>query len=80
MGEARLDAVAASHLAGSAIQASFIALLNRKGLLTNAETVEIFERALLMIEQQQGASPHSQDIFSAARELIEQHLRPAPRP
>lgn len=79
MSDAQINALSASHLAGAAIQASLIAMLHQKGLITNAETVELFERALLMIEQQQGASPHSQDVFAAARELIEQHLRPAPR-
>jgi hypothetical protein len=44
-----------------------------------AERREIYEHALLMLEARQAEVPHSQAVIEAARELIEQHLRPQPK-
>lgn len=71
-----VNAVAASNLVASAVQAALMASLVRKGVLTTSEVTEVYEQALLLLEAQQGAAPTSQDVFDAARELIEQHLRP----
>ena len=70
-----LDSVAASQLATAAILAALVSTLTRKGLLTDAEVKETYEAALLMIEEGQGASPEAELVFSAARDLIEEHLR-----
>lgn len=75
-----IDAVAASELATAAMLAALVERLTVKGLLTDAEVREIYEHALLMIEEGQGTSPEAELIFAAARELIEQHLRPSDRP
>jgi hypothetical protein len=74
-----LDAVAASGLMSAAVLAALVSGLIRKGALTNAEAREIYEQALLMLEAQQAEAPYSQAVFEAARELIEQHLRPQPK-
>jgi len=53
--------------------------LHDKGLLSGEETVEIYETALLLLEQQQAGAdevPGYGEIMGLARELIEQHLRP----
>jgi hypothetical protein len=74
-----LDAVAASGLMSAAVLSALVSGLIRKGALTNADGREIYEQALLMLEAQQAEAPHSQPVFKAARELIEQHLRPQPK-
>jgi hypothetical protein len=71
----KLDAVAASELVTSAVISALISGLVRSGALTMAERREIYEHALLMLEARQAEVPHSQAVFEAARELIEQHLR-----
>lgn len=73
-----IDAVAASELATAAILGALVERLTLKGLLSDTEVREIYDRALLMIEEGQGASPEAELIFAAARELIEQHLRRGP--
>lgn len=75
-----LNAVAASEMTTAATLAALMKKLIALGIMTPADAKEVYEDALLMIEQQQGASHASQDIFAAARELIEQHLRPPKRP
>lgn len=71
-----LDSVAASQLASAAILAALVSALTRKGVLTDSEVRELYEHALLMIEEGQGDSPEAELVFAAARELIEEHLRP----
>ena len=75
-----LDSVAASQLASAAILAALVSALTRKGVLTDSEVRELYEHALLMIEEGQGDSPEAELVFAAARELIEQHLRPGDGP
>lgn len=70
-----LDSVAASQLASAAILAALVSALTRKGVLTDSEVRELYEHALLMIEEGQGDSPEAELVFAAARELIEEHLR-----
>ena len=76
----KLDAVAASGLVTAALISALVSGLVRNGALTTAERREIYEHALLMLEAQQAeVVPHSLAVFEAARELIEQHLRPQPK-
>lgn len=62
-------------LSTSAILVEVIAHLKRNGLLSDAEHQEIYEAALLLLEQ--GQMDDDSGVFAAARELIEMHLRPA---
>ena len=66
--------VIASSLMAGALQAATIQSMVRKGIITDEEGHEIYEHALLMLETSQAVSS-SPDVFEAARELIEQHLR-----
>lgn len=70
-----LKANTAVVLSNSAVLASLVRCLAMKGVLSVDECREIYEQALLLLEEQAGASVDSVDVFDAARELIEQHLR-----
>ena len=59
----------------SAMVSALIQRLIHKGIITSAEGREIYEDALLMLEHSQTRHTDSQEIFAAAREMIEQHLR-----
>jgi hypothetical protein len=74
-----LNATAASNLVSASILSALMVALREKGILTQDEVREVYERSLLSIETAQTQSPHSADLFEAARELIEEHLR-AERP
>lgn len=69
-----LHAATASSLMAGALQAALIQILLRKKMITDEEGREIYEQALLMLETSQALSS-SHEVFEAARELIEQHLR-----
>ena len=60
-------------LSTSAILAQLVAFLERRGDLTSEEVREIYEQALLMMEELQ--EDDDSGVFAAARELIEMHLR-----
>ncbi|SOC45729.1 hypothetical protein SAMN05892877_117118 [Rhizobium subbaraonis] len=62
-------------LSNSATFAALMQYLRRVGLVTAEGEREIYEHALLMLEEGQGGDDSG--VFEAARELIEQHLRPA---
>jgi len=73
------ETVAAVTLSSSAILAALVQALHDKGVLTGEETVELYETALLLLEQQQApadATPGLGRVMDMARELIEKHLRP----
>jgi hypothetical protein len=70
-----LKTVTSSHLASAAIVAALVSTLQSKGLLSDQDVKDTYEHALLMIEAQQSESEMA-EIYEAARELIEQHLRP----
>lgn len=73
------ETVAAVTLSSSAILAALVQTLHDKGLLNGEETVELYETALLLLEQQQApadATPGLGRVMDMARELIEKHLRP----
>lgn len=72
----RIDAVAASDLSSAAILAALIGMLGAKGLLSNREVREVYEQALFLLESHQGGEPEVQSIYQAAREIIEEQLRP----
>lgn len=75
-----LPMVAAVTLSSSAILAALVQSLHDKGLLSGEETVEVYEQALLLLEMQQATAdkvPVYGEVVDMARELIEQHLRPA---
>jgi hypothetical protein len=76
------DAVAVSALMSATIQMALVAGLLRKGVFTVAEVREIFDEALLTLEDQQAAAdPQHQAVFEAARELIQKFLQSkSPKP
>ncbi|MGK6313748.1 hypothetical protein [Neorhizobium sp. DT-125] len=61
-------------LSTAATVAALIAHLRRMSILTEAMEHEIYEQALMMVEESQGDDDSG--VFTAARELIEEHLRP----
>ena len=74
-----LPMIGAVTLSSSAILAALVQSLHDKGVLSGEETVEIYETALFLLEQQQAGAdevPGYGEIMDLARELIEQHLRP----
>jgi len=71
--------IGAVTLSSSAILAALVQSLHDKGALSGEETVEIYETALFLLEQQQADAdmvPGYGRVVSMARELIEKHLRP----
>lgn len=78
-GPGTLPMVTAVTLSSSAILAALVQSLHDKGVLSGEETVEIYETALFLLEQQQAdadAVPGYGEVMNLARELIERHLRP----
>ena len=71
----RNEAVAASNLVSSATMAALLRCLLHKGVLNPADVRELYETALLMLEQQQGMTPKGQEAFLAARAVIERNLQ-----
>ena len=69
-----LELAIASSLMAGAMQAAMIQSMIRNHLITDEERHEIYEQALLMLETNQTRTS-SPEVFEAARELIEQHLR-----
>jgi hypothetical protein len=69
-----LELAIASSLMAGAMQAAMIQSMVRNKIITDEEGHEIYEQALLMLETNQTMTS-SPDVFEAARELIEQHLR-----
>ncbi len=70
-----MDAIAASGLASAAILAALVQALIEKSVLTPEETQEIYQAALLMIEETRSGGTEAANIFAMAREVIEEHLR-----
>ena len=69
--------VAGSAVVSASLVAALVGSLVTKGILNDDDVKEIFEQALLMIEEQQAhASPDTVDLYAAARNVIEEHLRP----
>lgn len=70
-----LEATAASGLVSSATLAALVSRLRRIGVLSAQDEREIYEHALMLLEQDQAAAPDMAPIFEAAREVIEEQLR-----
>lgn len=73
------ETIAAVTLSSASILAALVQTLHDKNLLSGEETVELYETALLLLEQQQAAAdatPGLGRVMDMARELIEKHLRP----
>ena len=72
----KIDAVTASGLVSTAILASLIRILVVRGDLAPREAIEIYEGALLMLEEQHAsADPRNSDIYAAARLVVEGMLK-----
>lgn len=69
-----LNGVVAGNLVTSAAMAGLLRCLVHKGLLQAADIREVYESALLLLEQQQGEVPQAQSAFEAARAMLEQQL------
>ncbi len=74
--EAHLASIAVSDLVSSSVLASLIGMLGAKGVLSDAEVREIYEQALFLLEQHQANDHGAAEIYEAAREIIEEQLRP----
>jgi len=68
------EAVAASNLVSSSTIAGLLRGLVQKGILQPADIREVYETALLLLEQQQASLPHAAGAFIAARSIIERQL------
>lgn len=73
--DARIDAVSASGLVSASVLASLVGALAGKGILSDEEVREIYEHALLLLEQHEGTDNPVPEIYEAAREIIEAQLR-----
>ena len=70
-----LVGLAASGLVSAAVLAALIGKLGELGLLKDSDVREIYDEALLLIEQQQGGGSRTDDIYEPARRIIEDRLR-----
>jgi len=69
-----LNGIVAGNLVTSAAMAGLLRCLVHKGLLQATDVKEIYETALMLLEQQQGEVPQAQGAFEAARAMLEQQL------
>lgn len=69
------NAAAASNLVSSVTMAGLLRCLVHKGVLAPGDVREIYEAALMLIEQQQACVPAGQDAFVAARAVLEGNLQ-----
>jgi hypothetical protein len=71
----KIDYLAASGLVSSATLAALVAMLRRKHLISEQDEREIYEHALLLLEEANAESPEMAEVYAAAREVIEEQLR-----
>ncbi|QRY69202.1 hypothetical protein JVX98_13355 [Ensifer sp. PDNC004] len=71
--DAAITHTSAVGITTAALVASLVSTLRRKGVLTERDEIELYEFALLLIEQQ---GDDAFGVSKMARELIEQHLKP----
>lgn len=69
------DSAAASILVSSATMAGLLRCLVQKGMLKATDVREIYEMALMLLEQQQATVPTKESAFTAARAALEDNLR-----
>ena len=72
------EAIGGSSMAGLVITAALIETLRRKDLLDRNDLQDIYEAALLKLEQRRTSSPPLHAHFEAARRIVEQALLPIP--
>jgi len=58
-----------------ALRVKALESLGAKGILSDAEVREVYEQALLLLEQHQVKEPEMRPIYEAAREMIEAQLQ-----
>lgn len=71
----KVDYLAASGLVSSATLAALVVMLRRKHLISEQDEREIYEHALLLLEEGHAASPEMAEVYAAARGVIEEQLR-----
>jgi hypothetical protein len=71
----KVDAIAASGLVSASILAALVQMLAARGVLSDADTREIYQAALDLIAVQERSMPDARQVCAAAREVIEAHLR-----
>lgn len=69
------ETAVASNLVSSATMAALLRCLVQKGLLKAADVREVYETALMLLEQQQATVPTKEAAFIAARAVLENNLR-----
>lgn len=73
----KIDAIAASDLVSASVLAALVSRLRRIGVLSPEDERELYEHALMLLEQQAGTAPAEMaHVYEAAREVIEDQLRP----
>ena len=74
----KLNNTIASGLVSSAVLASLVGTLAGKGVLADEDVRELYEHALLMLEDNQGGSgsPEFASILEDARSIIAEQLKP----
>jgi len=72
-----VNALTASGLVSASLLGSLIGELAGKGILSDMEVRQIYDQALLMIEEQQANANDTdlRDIYDPARKIIEDQLR-----
>lgn len=72
----KVDYVAASDMVSASVLAALVARLRRIGVFSAEDEREVYEHALLLIEEQATTAPEEmQPVMAAAREVIEEQLR-----
>ena len=75
-----LLAVTAAGITTTLLLNQLIAALHRKGIISAEDAREMYEAALLDVEQLRGAaSPAAQEVHDLVRKQMEDHLRKRPR-
>ncbi len=69
------NAAVASNLVSSVTMAGLLRCLVQKGVLAPDDVREIYETALMLLEQQQANLPTRQEAFVAARAVLEDSLQ-----
>lgn len=72
----KIDHIAASDLVSASVLAALVARLRRIGVLSAEDERELYEHALLLLEEQSANSPpEMRPAMRAARKVIEDQLR-----
>ena len=73
----KINSVAASGLVSSSVLAALVGALGAKGVLSDDDVHDIYDEALLSLEAQQAQSdtPEMDEVYEAARRIIEMPLR-----